>query len=189
MSAEKNDIIAKWVREYGPELYRFAWSKMSNREEAEDVVQNTYMAALQSYSSFEGKSSPKTWLFSILKHKIMDYHREMYRTPDKVELNLENNFQENDFFDETESWRKEARPANWDEKNILDDHDFNAILHDCLRLLPSKWFSAVQLKYLEGVEGDEISKELGITPGNFWQILHRAKLQLRLCIETNWFKR
>jgi len=188
MVLEKNQIIAKWVHEYTNELYRYAWSKISDREAAEDLVQNTFLAALHSFSSFEGRSNPKTWLFSILNHKILDYHREKYRRPVHVELYSGNNPQEDDFFDQSGAWRKEARPTSWDEKNVLDDHDFNAVLHDCLGRLPSKWFSAIQLKYLEGVDGDQISKELDITPANFWQILHRAKLQLRVCLDTNWFK-
>jgi RNA polymerase sigma-70 factor (TIGR02943 family) len=188
MAQEQNEVVSKWVHEYSHEMYRYAWSKMANREEAEDVVQNTFLAALHSYSSFEGKSSPKTWLFSILKHKIMDYHREKYQMPDQVELNMKREFNEDEFFDASSSWKKEARPTPWDEQNILDDHDFNAVLQLCLHQLPAKWFSAIQLKYLQEVDGETISKELEITPANFWQILHRAKLQLRVCLETNWFK-
>jgi len=189
MLKEKNQIISGWVHEYGPELYRYARSKMPGQEVAEDVVQNTFIAALQSFSAFEGKSSPKTWLFSILKHKIMDYHREQYRKPEQVELITGGDFREDDLFDESGSWKKEARPTAWDDKNLLDDHDFNAVLHDCLQRLPAKWYSAIQMKYLAGADGDMISSELGVSPANFWQILHRAKLQLRVCLETNWFRR
>jgi RNA polymerase sigma-70 factor (ECF subfamily) len=189
MSKEKNQIISVWVREYGPEMYRYARSKMSGQEVAEDVVQNTFIAALQSFSAFEGKSSPKTWLFSILKHKIMDYHREQYRKPVQVEFNQGGDFREDDLFDESGSWRKESRPSAWDDNHLLDDHDFNAVLHDCLKRLPAKWYSAIQMKYLAGVDGDKISSELEVSPANFWQILHRAKLQLRVCLETNWFKK
>ncbi|MDP1623440.1 MAG: sigma-70 family RNA polymerase sigma factor [Bacteroidales bacterium] len=189
MVPEKNETITRWVREYSQEMFRFTFYKMSDRESAEDVVQNTFLAALQSFSSFEGRSSPKTWLFSILKHKIMDYHREKYRKPDQIELTPGSDYQADEYFDESGSWRKGSRPVSWNEKNLLDDHDFNATLQDCLHRLPSKWFSAVQLKYLAGVEGAEIVRELEITPANFWQILHRAKLQLRFCLETNWIKK
>jgi RNA polymerase sigma-70 factor (ECF subfamily) len=188
MTTEKNKIISGWVREYGPEMYRYAVSKVSGQEEAGDLVQNAFLAALKSFDTFAGKSAPKTWLFSILKHKIMDYHREQYRKPLQVEFNPGSDFREDDLFDESGSWRKEARPSSWDDAHLLDDHDFNAVLQDCLHRLPAKWYSAVQLKYLAGADGSQISRDLDISPANFWQILHRAKLQLRVCLETNWFK-
>jgi RNA polymerase sigma-70 factor (ECF subfamily) len=53
--------------------------------------------------------------------------------------------------------------------------------------LSPAWSSVMQLKYLEQKDGKEICQDLGITSSNFWQILCRAKLQVRACIEKNWF--
>ena len=62
------------------------------------------------------------------------------------------------------------------------------ILDHCMAQLPEKWNHVVQLKYLEEKKGKTISKELGITSTNYWQIIHRAKLSLRECLENLWFK-
>jgi len=70
----------------------------------------------------------------------------------------------------------------------LDNVEFKSVMENCMKKLPDTWFSAIHLKYLEEKDGKVICQELGITPSNFWQILHRAKVQLRACIEKNWFK-
>jgi RNA polymerase sigma-70 factor (ECF subfamily) len=53
--------------------------------------------------------------------------------------------------------------------------------------LPDKWSTIMKLKYLTGNKGEEICQELGISTTNFWQIMHRARLNLRECIDNNWF--
>ena len=75
-----------------------------------------------------------------------------------------------------------------DEGHLLDNVEFNNILKSCLDKLPEHWQAAVNLKYIEQKKGDVICQELDIAPTNFWQVLHRAKLQLRKCLEINWFK-
>ncbi len=94
------------------------------------------------------------------------------------------------FFDGNGSWLTDKRPRDWhdDEQHLVDDADFQNVLNTCLDALPEKWNLCVKLKYLMEKSGDEICHELEITPSNFWQILHRAKLQLRDCIEVNWYK-
>jgi RNA polymerase sigma-70 factor (ECF subfamily) len=156
-------------------------------------VQETFLAAIQSFEKFEGKSNPKTWLFSILNNKINDYHRWHYKNPtasvqQQSEERTHSLFET--LFDEDKQWEIAERPKAWsdDEENILDDAAFHQVLQNCLSKLPSNWFSAIQLKYMEEKNGDVICQELQISPTNFWQILHRAKLQLRKCLGTNWFK-
>ncbi|PIY34118.1 MAG: RNA polymerase subunit sigma, partial [Bacteroidetes bacterium CG_4_10_14_3_um_filter_42_6] len=58
----------------------------------------------------------------------------------------------------------------------------------CLDALPDRWSLSIKLKYLMEKESEEICQELGVSPTNFWQIMHRAKLQLRDCVENKWFK-
>lgn len=80
--------------------------------------------------------------------------------------------------------------SDWqiEDDTLLDDEEFMEILEKYLKALPEKWSIAVKVKYLTGKNGKEICEKLNITSSNFWQILHRAKLHLRDCIETNWFK-
>lgn len=174
-----------WVDLYSDKLYSWAFHKTSSKEIAEDLVQETFLAALQSFENFEEKSQPSTWLFSILNHKINDHYRSAFRMP-----TVNDNAVLERFFDDTDTWKLTERPHEWNysEDNLLDDTDFLSVLELCLKNLPDNWNSAVRLKFLEEKKGEIICQELGISSTNFWQILHRAKLQLRKCLEVNWFK-
>lgn len=177
--------LKNWVNEFTNELYKWAYYKTSSTETAEDLVQETFLVATEKFNTFKGESSPKTWLFSILNHKIIDYYRKNVNKPASIESNVISTY-----FDEDGSWQQEKRPKNWDdgETHLLDDNDFQQILQKCLDALPEKWNTCVKLKYLAKKSGEDICQELGLAPTNYWQIVHRAKLQLRDCIENKWFK-
>lgn len=184
MPAEKEQIVS-WIKMYTGDLFGYAYAKVSQKQAAEDLVQETFLSAYRAYEKFEGKSSVKTWLFSILRNKIADHYRSRYKST--VEVSSEVIEQ---FFDENHRWKPEYRPQDWgNEKELLDDPEFARVLKGCFEKLPQKWSSAVQLKYLEEQDADGICNELEITKPNFWQIIHRAKLQLRNCLELKWFKK
>lgn len=181
---EKEDLT-NWVNEFTSDLYKWAYYKTSSAETAEDLVQETFLAASEKMSSFKGDSSPKTWLFAILNHKIIDYYRKSVKKPVLIESNTISWF-----FDADGRWQQDKRPKDWedDETHLLDDTDFQKVLQKCLDALPEQWNLCVKLKYLTEKSGEEICQELDITPTNYWQIVHRAKLQLRKCVENKWFK-
>lgn len=175
-----------WVQLYSDSLYSWALYKTSNKETAEDLVQETFLVAVKSIEKFKGESNPKTWLFGILNNKINHYYRSRYRDPIvKEDIFL------NAFFDESRHWRAEEAPHTWSEEqgNLFDDPDFHLQWQNCLGRLPSHWHSAIQLKFMNEKNSADICQELGLSDTNFWQILHRAKLQLRKCLELNWFKK
>ena len=179
----KDDIITL-VKTHTKDLFAYTISKVNQREIAEDLVQDAFLSAYQSYDKFKGQSNVKTWLFSILKHKIADYYRLKYKENTEAFSDIFDKF-----FNESNRWKPEYRPVNWgDEKELLDDPDFAKALKDCFEKLPSQWSFAVQLKYLEEHDSKIICSKLEITTSNFWQIIHRAKLQLRSCLELKWFK-
>ncbi|MEO6556345.1 MAG: sigma-70 family RNA polymerase sigma factor [Ferruginibacter sp.] len=172
------------MKGYTKDLYSYAITKVAQKEVAEDLIQDTFLSAYQSYESYKGKSNVKTWLFSILKHKIADYYRLKYKKGIEVKSGITEQF-----FDENDRWKSEYRPQDWgNEKQLLDDPEFTKALKRCFDHLPDKWSSAMQLKYLEEQDADGICNELEITKSNFWQIIHRAKLQLRNCLEVKWFR-
>lgn len=181
----KKGIIENMVEMYTEDLYRWAYYKTSSSETAEDLVQDTFLVAAEKYANFEGKSSEKTWLFSILNNKIIDFYRKKSR---KKEVMSSDTF--SNFFDITGDWQQESKPKDWEEDDghLLDNPDFQSVLKKCLDALPEKWNACVKLKYLSSKSGEEICQEIGITSSNFWQIIHRSKLQLRDCIDVNWFK-
>ena len=87
-----------------------------------------------------------------------------------------------------ENFENQQRIAREEGGRMITIPEFKEVLKRCLDSLPEKWNTCVKLKYLTQKSGEEICQELKITPSNFWQIVHRAKLQLRDCIENNWFK-
>lgn len=185
-------IIKCWVDLYTDKMYSWALHKTGSKEIAEDLVQDTFLVAFQSISKYEGKSKPETWLFAILNNKVADHFRKAYRNPIITETDNGNSDAFSDIFFDTEgSWKKEQRPVAWEDADthLLDDAGFINVLQNCMGKLPASWMAAMQLKYLEEKKGELICQELGIAPTNFWQVLHRAKLQLRKCLESHWFKK
>jgi RNA polymerase sigma-70 factor (ECF subfamily) len=180
---KSSENIRDWVEKYTDSLFNWAFSRLGNREEAEDLIQETFLVAFQSYEKFTGKSEPLTWLHGILRNKIADHYRKVYR--EKIEQNISLNH----FFDEQDHWKKNEIPLQWQEEsvNLSLDEDFNRVLNDCLNKLPENYRNTVVLKYLNEKEGIDIRQELGISTTNYWQMIHRAKLQLRKCLEINWF--
>ncbi len=186
-------LFESWVRLYTGSLYSWALFKTSNKEIAEDLVQDTFLTAHQQITGFRGESSPKTWLFAILNNKITAYFRKKYKL---IEVDMARATAAKDagifdrLFDNNDRWKDSEKPLSWqaDERHLLDDVEFNQVLTSCLGKLPEHWRSAVNLKYIEQKKGELICQELDIAPTNFWQILHRVKLQLRKCLEINWFR-
>jgi RNA polymerase sigma-70 factor (ECF subfamily) len=70
-------LDAQAVQAMDPMLLRYAVRRVGSEEAARDVVQETWMAALQGLGSFEGRSSLRTWLVSILRRKIVDRRRRL----------------------------------------------------------------------------------------------------------------
>nr|WP_276902664.1 sigma-70 family RNA polymerase sigma factor [Pedobacter kyonggii] len=183
--------LESWVKLYTYYLYNWALFKTSEKQIAEDLVQDTFLAAFQQIATFNGDSNPKTWLLAILNNKIKGYYRARYKD---VGYNPHSKIEDGQtftkFFDNTDRWKKEEKPSSWkvDQPHLLDDTEFNKTLASCMESLPEQWKLAVNLKYIEEKKGVLICQELDISPTNFWQILHRAKLQLRKCLEMKWFK-
>jgi RNA polymerase sigma-70 factor (TIGR02943 family) len=188
-----SNTLKEWVDLYSDDLYSWARYKLSDKEVAQDLVQDTFLSALQNINRFQGKSSPKTWLFSILNNKIVDHFRKQSKSISFSQVLGERHDSSvlEHLFEKNGHWKKKLMPQKWgvSDVHLLDDESFVAILESCMARLPTNWGMAMQLKYLEERDGKEICQELDISPSNFWQILHRAKLQLRQCLEKNWFKK
>lgn len=190
----KSAIIKEWVNSYSDRMYSWALHKTNNKEVAEDLVQDTFMAAIQSFEKFAGKSEPQTWLLGILNNKIAGYYRKLYRNP-VISAGPSGAEEDNNhldaFFDASGGWKQQERPSAWtgDSTDLLNDTAFTTELQKCMDRLPSNWLAAVRLKYLEAQKAEDICQELGVAPTNYWQMLHRAKLQLRKCLEVHWFKK
>jgi len=194
LGSSSHDNIQKWVALYADDLYRWALYKTNNKEASEDLVQETFLAAFKSFNKFQQKSKPKTWLFSIINNKIMDYHRKQFRESVINQSSLYTMPNGSDvldtFFDHNGDWKPEAFSSSWmdKEEHLLDNVEFTNVLQNCMKKLPKNWFYVLHFKYLESKDGKEICQELGITSSNYWKMLQRAKLQLKMCLEKNWSK-
>jgi RNA polymerase sigma-70 factor (ECF subfamily) len=185
--------INEWVRLYSDYLYNYATYRVNNTEEARDLVQDTFLSALRAKDTFKAGSSEKTWLVAILKNKIIDYYRK--RATQSIGESIDGNQIAggyNDFFDEDGDheghWKNEAQPKSWPAAAYLpvERKEFYEILNKCLSVLPAKWAAVFRLKNMEEVETETICKELNVSSSNYWIMMHRAKLQLRRCMELNW---
>jgi RNA polymerase sigma-70 factor (ECF subfamily) len=182
-------VLEQWVNQFSDELYSWAFFKTSSKEIAEDLVQDTFLAAFHKIDSFEGKSQPKTWLFSILNNKVIDYYRLSARTTKKnFSLTENSGFELSDgLFNSYGCWKSNDISTVWDqEEELLDNPDFNVIMEECMNDLPQKWKLAVTSKYLSEKKTEAICQELEITTSNYWQIVHRSKLLLKKCLELKW---
>lgn len=181
--------IEDWIDQYSEDLLRWAKMKLGSEDLAQDFVQETFLSAHQKMDSFKGNSNPKTWLSSILNHKIIDYFRsaEYRRKVQMSESVAEDSDLEDFFFHGDGHWDRPKFGAAWeDEENLMDREDFQALFQSCLSQLPELWRNVIASKYFAQQKGEDISKEFGISTSNYWQISHRAKLSLKKCIEVYW---
>ena len=169
-------------------LLRVAKLQLRDEALAEDVVQETLLAAL-SGSTFSGKSSLKTWLTGILKHKIIDAIRRKQREP-----LLASTFDEECDIEDLDGLFKspfgawDSPPAEWgDPEQALNRNQFFDMMDFCLEKLPPNTARVFMMREVMELESDEICKELAITTNNLWVILYRARMSLRECLEQNWF--
>ncbi|HZV61799.1 MAG TPA: sigma-70 family RNA polymerase sigma factor [Methylophilaceae bacterium] len=176
-----------WLVAHGDFLYRFALARLKNPELAEDVVQETLLAAIQG-AKFSGKSNVRTWLTGILKHKIIDtFCRQQHEMPlpDDDELG---DAEIDDFFDARGRWID--RPGEWElPTDELEQKQFLQTLQACINRLPESLAQVFMLREVHEEETTEICSQLGITASNAWVMLHRARLSLRQCLELNWLGR
>ena len=168
-------------------LLRVAVLQLRDNDLAEDIVQDTLVAALQGAKGFSGRSSLKTWLTGILKHKIVDAIRRKERDPVRASLEEESQIEDFDaLFDESGHW--ENPPADWgDPEQALSQQQFLDIMQFCLEKLPPNTGRVFMMREVMELDSDEICKELSITSTNLWVILYRARIALRQCLEQHWF--
>ncbi len=172
-----------WLDRHGDSLYRFALAKVRTPDVAEELVQETLLAAWKGRAGFAGAASERSWLTAILKRKIIDWFRRQVR-----ERAIRGEAEDDSFdpFDQSGHWIKS--PRNWrDSPSQLERDEFWAALHACLNKLPPRLHDLFVLRYLDEQPSESVCKELGLSPSNFWVMLHRARLRMSTCLSANWF--
>ena len=187
---DKNNTSTDRLSEHRPLLLRYALMQLRDNDLAEDVVQDTLLAALQADHGFRGNSELRTWLIGILKHKIADQLRSNCRenmTPINEQSIEQMDDEENDdFFLADGHWS--SAPGSWSStETALKNQQFWSIYELCQNNLPAKMAQVFMLRELVGLEAGEICRDTNLSEANYWVTLHRARLRLRECPEIRWF--
>jgi RNA polymerase sigma-70 factor (ECF subfamily) len=177
---------SQWVDQYGDLMYRYTLVRVKDPNSAEEIVQMTFFSALQSQAPFAGRSSEKSWLFGILKHKIFDHYREMSKSRKMDLLDEDGSDSPDNQFDSSGHWKK--MPVRWSEdpEKAAENSQLAKALSHCIDGLSEKFRSIFVLKEIDGLSSEDICKEFNIKPTNLWVMLHRSRTQLKKCLESNW---
>lgn len=182
---------SSWVDAYGDALYKFAYFRVNNAALAEDLVQETFLAAIKGKDRFSGKASVKTWLTGILKNKVVDYYRKKNRTQSMQDTAAFFEREEAELFSEDGHWNYDNPniPADWSPAQVekMDRKEFMQQFYRCADQLPEKIRTVFILREVDGVTSADICEQLDISPQNLWTILHRARMALRGCLQKNFF--
>lgn len=183
---EPRSAPERWLHEHGDSLFRFALARVKRRELAEDLVQDTLLAALRGQDQFRGEAAEQTWLHAILRRKIADYLRQKNREFTFTSLDQPDGWIDN-LFDRRERWK--VAPGRWKQvpSTSIEQIEFWRVFSDCLGKLPARMANAFSQREIDQADADEICKVLGISTTNLWVILYRARMRLWKCLDANWF--
>jgi RNA polymerase sigma-70 factor (ECF subfamily) len=189
---QKNKEVAlepsRWLQDYGVTLYRHAFRRLRDGTQAEDVVQETLLAALETRAGYAGRASEKTWLIGILKHKIADSIRQQMREAPVADIQTLSDAAADsgvdDLFEVQGCWIHP--PRDWgDPDKALHNSELVETFGHCLAQLKPAQAEVFSLKELAGESTGEICHELGITETNCNVLLYRARRGLRRCIAAH----
>ncbi len=184
--AHKLSSPDQWLSLHGDVLYRYGLSRVRNSATAEDLVQDTLLAALKAKHKFAGQASEQTWLTGILKHKIIDHFRKASREKTLTFDDGISSSEEDDFFNQQGHWQVDFSSWSKPDKS-MEQEQFMATLQTCIERLPSPMAHIFMLREFDDMPSKEICQLLSISSvNNLWVILSRARLQLRHCLDINW---
>lgn len=174
-----------WVEEHGDALFRFALTRLRDRAAAEDAVQETLLGALKARDRYKPDLSVRGWLMGILKHKIIDHLRRSAR---QVQVDDEEARQLLESPLVRYSGIAALSPPRWrfSPRKALEQKEFWSVFQACLAKLQELQHTAFVLKEVDGLSTEEVCKELDITPNYLWVTIHRAREQLKACLNANW---
>ena len=181
----------QWVELHGDYLFKYALIRLRDPGRAEDVVQETFLAALKGGRTFAGRSAEKSWLVGILKNKIYDHYRTASRETSFTDLEFYADEESDRFVPDgcfKDGWIHELGPLDWASPGAsLDSELFWKTFRDCSSHLPANVATVFNLREVDGMASKDICGLLKISESNLWVMLHRARMALRRCLETNWF--
>lgn len=169
---------------HGDRLFRYAFSRLRDAESAEEVVQETFLAALGAVDQYSGRGVEGAWLLGILKRKTVDHIRRRNRPDSGTGGDLGPDPSEA-MFDAKGNWRLDPRVLKGSPEGALEREEFWQAFRGCLERLSQRQADAFTLRELEDLASEEICKELEISASNLWVLLHRARLSLAVCMKSH----
>jgi len=181
-----------WLESHGDALFRLALVRVGRSDLAEDLVQDTLLAAWKARDTFAGRSSERTWLIAILKRKIIDHFRNSWRQVDFPADADQDDMMEGYFQagEKAGHWDPEMAPSDWgrNPELSLQNSQLRQVLTDCVGKLPESLAAVFVVREIDGMSTEKICQEFSLSPSNLWVILHRARTRLRRCLDLNWFQ-
>lgn len=173
-----------WVDKYSDYLFNYTIVRVNDRDLANDLISETFLAGLKSMKNFKGEATERTWLISILKRKIIDHYRRINSNKGKAEVRITYNDESNEG-----DWLEEQAPDRFDmtAEDMMENEELGVAILDCMNTLTEKQAKIFKMKTIEGFDTEAICNEFNITPSNLWVIIHRARVSLAECLEKNWF--
>lgn len=174
-----------WDQNHRQYMLRFAAKRVSDFATAEDLVQDTFLAAWNSRKGFRGECSERTWLMGVLRNKIIDLYRKNGRRPSVFISDMEPDFDEEtavfSWLDQQSDGRDLEQPRAMTERA-----EFLSELEGIVNSLPDKMGRAFQMREMQGCSTEEITRELKISPNNLWVLIHRARVIIADRLSSSW---
>ena len=181
---------AAFLEDIRKQMIKFAMLQLGDGHLAEDAVQEALIGALKNAASFGGRAALKTWIFAILKNKIVDTLRHKQRMVNASSLLREEDDDEalSELFDQKGFWQQDERPVAWGNPEAsLHESYFWRVFEACLERLPPKQARAFMMREFIELDADEVCVAMNLTTSNLHVLLYRARLRLRECIENRWY--
>jgi len=167
-----------WLSAHGDYLFNLAVGQVRDALVAEDLVQETFLAALKARERFSGRSSDRTWLVGILRHKIYDHLRRIcrerpaYSDPAPLRADQES-------WDDSVLWAHEVAAECAEPSRRMELAEFREAMELALGKLPPRIAQVFQLYEVEERPNHEVCAQMEISESNLWVMLHRARKHLR----------
>jgi RNA polymerase sigma-70 factor (ECF subfamily) len=184
IAQDANAVATNWVKNHGDYLFNFAIGQVRDTNVAEDLVQETFLAALKSQNNFSGRSSERTWLVGILRHKLYGHLRKTCRERAVRVEPLPH--EDEDAWDESVLWIHQVAAESTSPGRRIELAEFRQHLERAMGKLPSRIAQVFQLYTIEERPNEEVCERLNISESNLWVMLHRARKQLRAELDGWW---
>jgi RNA polymerase sigma-70 factor, ECF subfamily len=170
-----DSVFEKLYEKYHQDVFQFLFYIVRNKEHAEDLVQEVYIRVLKSYNRFEGRSSEKTWLFSIARNVAIDFFRKQKGWKQRI---IEK-------FDWTTHIVKDETPI---PEEIVVQNEEIRWMFECLEYCTVDQRAVIVLRFLHDMSISETAAALGWTESKVKTTQHRSLKILKYHLETKYGK-